>query len=177
MSITCGTLSVLDLTGCYKNNSGGISECYIAYLSDLTGSCYTVSTGNTLLITDIQTSGKVFYKYKPSRYSSNWTEVTPDSETNTVFEQTATLVFPKRSGEQAFQMKIVAQSLTVLIIRDSNSKYFLIGAYNGLSAAPSYDSGKALTDNNATTLVLKGVESSPSYEVSASIINGLVNMV
>lgn len=170
----CGNLSVIDLTGCFKDNSGSISEIYITFKENVTGST-TVSTGNTLLIETIPAT-KCFYKFKPSRYSSNWTETTPDNEMNTVFEQTLTCVFPKRSGELAYQMKILAQGLCLAIVKDGNGKYWLCGENNGLSAMPAYDSGKALTDANAFTLVLKGVEPEPAYEVSASIISALVNM-
>ena len=172
MANPCGTLSALNMkTGCVRDGYGSILSVRICYAGDLSGTC-TASTGTTLLLTAIPTSGKVFTKYVPTDGLSTFQQVDPKG-TAKCFDQTFTGIFTINTGSEAYQVDVLSDAYYKLIIEDGNNRFFYAGKENGMLCTATQDTSAKGSDGSKWTLVFTGQEKQPAYEVSASIIDAL----
>ncbi len=159
--------------GC-RDNAGGIVEAYIGnFPTGYTGNnWYEETDGEVSAI-----SGLSMYVFEPNKNSSNWVENIQSSlENGTIgYEQVITLVFAKNDAAKRNQIKLLGQANTVIIVRDKNEKYWMLGAQNGMELnGGNSASGTVLNDLNGWNITLSSGEPQPAFEVEASIISGLL---
>ena len=59
----------------------------------------------------------------------------------------------------------------VVVIKDANGKYFSVGLERGAyMSAGSATSGTAYADRNGYEITISGMEASPSYEITGTIV-------
>jgi len=159
--------------GC-RDNAGGIVEVYIGnYPSGYTAQeWYTETEGNVSSIT-----GLTVFTFVPNKNSSNWVENIQSSvENGTIgYEQVLTLVFSKNEATKRNQIKLLGQANLSVIIRDRNSKYWLLGAQEGMELnGGTSSSGTVLNDLNGWSITLQAKEPYPAYEITAAVVSGLI---
>lgn len=159
--------------GC-RDNTGGIVEVYLSnYPTGYTALEWFAETTGT--VTGI--SGASFYTFTPNKNSSNWVEnIMSSVENGTIgYEQVITMVFAKNDVTMRNAIKVLGQANMIAIIRDKNEHYWLLGAQNGLEITGGNSaSGTLLNDLNGWNITVGGTEPIPAYEVSSTIIDGIV---
>lgn len=156
-----------------RDSVGGVAEIYITELSNklaLTASSGTI-TAHTL------SSGKKYWTYKLEKENAEFTEVEQASvENGTLFyETTLTFTIPKMSASFRNELNLLAQNRLMIIIKDNNGKYWLMGQTNGADKVGTNEakSGKAFGDRNGYTLSFMAKEPSPMNEVTSSLLSTL----
>jgi len=161
--------------GC-RDNAGGVYQFYIAsYPAGLSVSKTSPSGETYEEIVDIDTdsSPTIFYEFIPNKNSSEFTETYQVSlENGTVgYEQKATMVFSKMEADKANQIKMLATGDVLVIIKDKNGRYFLMGENEGAQlSGGNAGTGKALTDLNGYSLELTAMEGSHADEIAGTSI-------
>lgn len=174
-SITGCTLSNgLELTGCTKNNVGGINKIYLAALKDVEGNAvYSSSTGE---ITDLGT-GYNYFIFDVVKETSSWNEtVTANVQNGTMsFVPSVALVINKLDTEKRNLIHLLAVSLLVAIVEDNNGNYIMLGREKGLDVtALEMGSGTANADRNGATITMTGAERLPSAFLDAAAVTDLL---
>jgi len=159
--------------GCNPNSSG-IVEVYIGnYPTGYTGTEWLTETGGTAT----GMSGVSFYTFEFPKNSSNWTdEATITVEKSTAsFKHMVSMYFPKNDADKRNMIYTMAYANMIAIVKDKNDKYFLLGPQCGLSLdTGAFASGTAPGDGNGWNISLSSDENKPAFEVSSSIISGLL---
>jgi hypothetical protein len=122
-------------------------------------------------------STKQFWRYELIKETSDFVEdITPSNENGTLFYKTVlNLVFNKGDVATRNKIKLLAQNELMIIIKDRNGVYWLMGEVNGATLAPSkFSSGKAMGDRNGYELVFEAMEANLMQEVTASLIADLL---
>ena len=157
--------------GC-RNSSGGVLEFVIGNHPGV-ADYFDVDEDN--VITGI--TSFTGYTFVPTKNSSSWTEeIQVSLENGSVgFSQSATMTFTRSDSALRNQVLLLAQANVLVIARERSGRYFLLGATEGCEiSAGNGGSGTNLTDLNGQNLVFTAMENAPAYEVSASIIAGLI---
>jgi hypothetical protein len=164
--------------GC-RTNTGGDKNIYI-----LSGSISSVTGAANGLLTTIAGNG-VFYKFELVKETADHTEtITASDENGTVFYDVAlNAMFHKMQSATRNQIKVLAQNPNLKIIVETNNgaedgigKYFLLGYHNGMTLnTGTAASGKAFGDMNGYSLTFTGKEPQPAYEVSGSVLSGVLS--
>ena len=157
--------------GC-RDNAGGVYEFYIATYPTVPSITKGGSDGEITDIDDDSTA-VTFYKFIPNKTSSEFTETYQVSlENGTVgYEQKATMIFSKMEASKAAQVKVLATGTVMIIVKDKNSNYFLMGENEGAQlSGGNAGTGKALTDLNGYNLELTALEGDSACEVDSSAI-------
>jgi len=161
------------LTGCQKNNVGGIKAVFIANHTEVTGTTLetgTVYTGSTIdqVISIAMASGKKFWKFDTVKETSSFTQSTTANIQNGTlsFVPTVSLIFNKLDAASRNIIQMLALSLMDVIVLDSNDKLWYLGRVNGMDlTAAEMGSGVAQGDRNGSTLTLTGAEPESLREV------------
>ena len=82
------------------------------------------------------------------------------------------MVFNKMEAAKRDQLLLMAQATTMVVVaKDGNGKYWSIGVERGaFMVSGSATSGVAYGDRNGYEIVLGGLEASPMYEVTSTIV-------
>lgn len=157
--------------GC-KDGAGGIREFYIAEKTadlEVTDDVSGIATAIT---------GTTFYKYEPRRETSNWTETpTPNEQNGSVFyAQTAQIILTKMEQRKRNEIVLLAQNNLVMIVKDENEKYWLLGEKKGITlvASPS-GSGTAMGDRNGYELNFETNEPAAAIEVELAAFSDIIS--
>lgn len=169
------------MSGCYQS-SGGVAKVYIANKSNLLASSIVpalesdATPADEGLITGItMESGTYFYDYTPIKFTANYVQTGQENDYGaTGYEQLITLPFQKNEASTRNAIKLMKQSDLLVIVKDVNGKYFLLGEEFGLRLVANYESGTALSDHNRWMLTLKGMERVEAREVDGDIVDGLI---
>lgn len=158
--------------GC-RDNAGGVSTIYLSNAP--TGVTSMNDWATVDATTEIVTafSSVTWYEYQPNKTSSDFTETYKVSlENNTTgYEQKVNAIFSKMSAEKRLQIKALTAGNFVMIVKDKNGKFWLIGAEDNINVSGgSAGTGKALSDLNGYKLEFTAEEGKPSYEVDESAI-------
>lgn len=161
------------LSGCQKNNVGGIKAVFIANHTEVTGTTIedgTIYTGSTEeMIVDItMASGKKFWKFDTVKETSSFTQtVSANIQNGTLsFVPTVSLIFNKLDASARNIIQMLAVSLVDIIVLDSNDKLWYMGRVNGMDlTAAEMGSGVAQGDRNGSTLTFTGAEPESLREV------------
>lgn len=152
-----------------RDNVGGIKEIYITEL----GNKATLTAASGVITAFTLSSGKQFFKYELEKETAELTENFQTNDVNgTVFyEQDIMLPIRKLQASTRNEIKLLAQNRLMIIVKDRNGKYWLLGENNGCELQPSTGkTGKAMGDFNGYELTFKGKEEDPMQEVSSGLI-------
>lgn len=148
--------------GC-KDSTGGIKE----FLIGNRPTTFAVTKNASGMVTSY-TGTVAWYRYIPRKQTSTLGEEIQASEENgtVFFQQTAQMVLTKMEVTKQNEVKLLAQADLVIIGKDQNGKYWLMGIENGMSLVASpVTVGKAYGDLNGYTLNFEGAEPSNMPEI------------
>ena len=181
LNTNCFLTEGLNLTGCTKDNSGGVNNVFLAnfkelvpgggnpelFFYDVTGSCE---------ITSIST-GATFYQFDTVKETSNLSEaVTVNVQNSTIsFVPTINLVMNKLDTQKRNLIHMMATGVLVAVVEDNNGKYWMSGFTKGLDVtAVATETGTALGDRNGSTVTLTGAEPLPMAQLDPTIVAGFL---
>lgn len=183
-SITNCTLSEgLNLTGCTKNNSGGVSAVYIANFKEVvtggTASAKYTYDSTTGEITDIVTgaTAATYYQFDTVKETSSLAEAIAVNVQNgtIVFTPTVSLVMNKLETKQRNLIHMLSLGLLICVVKDNNDNYWMVGYNKGMDVtAVESSTGVALGDRNGSTLTVTGKEPKPMARLSSAAVAKLL---
>jgi hypothetical protein len=182
--LTCILSEGLNLTGCTKDNTGGVSQVIFANFKDaVTGSttnpngfAYSSTTGE---ITGVTTSGAAaadWYIFDTVKETSSLAEaVAVNVQNGTMsFTPTVTLVMNKMNTQKRNLIHMLALGTLIAVVKDNNDTYWMCGFRKGLDVtAVDNNTGTALGDRNGSTITLTGAEPLPMAALSAAAVTQL----
>lgn len=160
--------------GC-RENAGGLYQLYIASRPD---NIYIDHGQNGIVHIGINDVPIEFNLFVPNKNSSDFTENYQVSlENGTVgYEQVATMIFSKMDNDKGEIIKRLAMNSMLVIIKDKNSNYFLMGENDGAElSGGNAGSGKVLTDLNGYNITLTAMEGEPSKQINNDYIQDAGN--
>ena len=170
MSCSALTAGFLDLC---NDGTGGIEKIFIANgpvesITESAGNITAITVGGSAL------APSDFFVFETPRQSSSITETTTVSQENGTlfFDQQLTMIFNKMEAAKRDQLLLMAQATTMVVVcKDGNGKYWSIGVEKGaFMVSGSATSGVAYGDRNGYEIVLGGLEPSPMYTVTSTIV-------
>jgi hypothetical protein len=153
--------------------NGGLDKIFIANgpvesITESAGTITAITVGGSAL------TPSDFFEFEVPRQTSSFTEtINVSNENGTVFyDQALTMVFNKMEASKRDQILLMAQNNEMVVVfKDNNAKYFSVGIERGAyMTAGTAVSGVAYGDRNGYELTISGMEASPSYEVTGSIV-------
>jgi len=170
--MACSNLTAGFTLDC-NDSQGGIEKIFIG-----NGAVESI-TETSGLVTAITVGGSAmvpadFFEFDTPRQTSSLTEATTVSQENgtITFDQQLTMVFNKMEAEKRNQLLLMAEATSMVIVaKDNNGKYWSIGLERGgYMTSGTAVSGVAYADRSGYELVVGGIEKSPMYEVTGSIV-------
>ena len=134
--------------GC-KDSAGGLKEVYFA----LKDSSTAITQDGTNQVTSI-TIGDSWYKYEPRNATSTMTDNPRVNRQNgtAFYEQGVSLVLTKMEQAKRNEIILLAKANMLVIVKDQNDRYWLLGQDNGIEMADSEAGlGTELGDRNGYT--------------------------
>ena len=163
--------------GC-KDSLGGVKEVLIASYTN--NEVYTYETDDTSddfgMITGISGNGQ-FYRFEMRQQQGEFIQQGQHSIENgsNFWEQSVSLVFVKNNAKDRNTLLVLAQSTLLIVVKDQNGTYWLVGELNGAEISEStQSSGKAYGDLNGTTITLMGKEATPARKIDATVAEALI---
>ena len=156
--------------GC-KDSLGGIKEAYISTFSSTT--TYTYDADD---IIDTVTNGGNFFTFAQRNEQGEFTQTGNHSiENGTNFwSQMVNLIFTKNDADNRNVLKVLAQSTLLIIVKDQNNLYWVVGESNGADlTASTVGAGKSYGDLNGSTVSFEGKESAPARQISQTAFDSL----
>lgn len=141
--------------GC-KDSTGGIKE----FLIGNRPTDFAVTKNASGMVTSYTGTVSLF-KYVPRKQTSTMGESIQTSEENgtVFFQQTAQLILSKMEVTKQNEILLLAKADMIIIGKDQNGKFWLMGIQNGVNLAPSEATlGKAYGDLNGYTLNFEAME-------------------
>lgn len=154
-------------------NMGGIVEVLIAVFDDVTAT--TIADNVISAIT--MASGKKFKKYNFAKNTGNLISTyTIDAASGVKFVTSDLLLqFNRMETTKRVEISALAMADLAVIVKDSNGKYWYLGKDEPVTAsAGDGQTGTAKSDANRYTITLQDESQEMPYEVSASVIEGLL---
>ena len=158
--------------GC-RDSIAGIKEVYITELANKS----SITSASGVITAFTLSSGKKFFTYELVRETANWTEDGEASRENgtRVYNQKLQIKLHKRSSTLNEELKLALANDCMVICKDQNSDYWLLGEGNGLSIDKvGFASGTAMGDFNGYVVDASGSEASPASKVTSSLITNLL---
>ena len=170
--MACSNITAGVLNGC-SSNQGGLESIFIA-----NGKVESFIESNGL-VTDITVGGVSlapadFFEFEVPRQTSSISETaTGDVSQGTVtYAQTAIMVLNQLQASTRDQLKLMFEATNmVCVAKDNNGKYWSIGLSRGsYGQTATSTSGVAYQDRSGYEITIEGIEPSPMFEVTASIV-------
>ncbi len=170
--MACSNLTAGFTLDCNDSN-GGIDKVFIANgavesITESAGTITAITVGGAAL------TPSDFFEFEVPRQTSSFTEtINVSQENGTVFyDQALTMSFNKMEASKRDQILLMAQATNMVVVfKDNNGKYFSVGVEKGaFMTAGSSVSGTAYGDRNGYEITISGMEASPSFEVTGSIV-------
>jgi len=158
-----------------RDSKGGLATIYITELANK-DTIVKNATGGIIETFDL-TTGKQFWEYELILSTSNFTSTGTVSRANgTDFAAISLTVELLKQQQSTIQkIKLIAKNDIMVIAKDRNGKYWLLGENNGLSlTTDAAVTGTAMGDKNGYTLTFAGEEEERPSEVDASLIAALL---
>jgi len=161
-----------------KTGIGGVKRFLLASYDDV----ISVSGATDGLIDSITMSaGTTFKEFVPSKDTSSWSDNAAPAAQNsgTVYVPTISMNFAKNQASTRNAVKMLGQNVVIALVQNNDEKWFLLGMKptggRGLEMIASpYASGVQIQDANNWNVVMSGGENEPAWEVSNTIIAGLL---
>ncbi len=153
--------------GC-RDSIGGIKTIYVQAFNS-TGSVNTNGSGTVTGFTGYSASG--FFEYDLTKATSSMTETLNASVENGTLFYTPEVTFTINKLQVAVRnaLRLLAQNRLIVIVQDNNSRYWLIGADNGLEAsAGTAGTGTAFGDRSGYEMTLSGMETNPMLLIASA---------
>lgn len=175
---TCILSEGLNLTGCTKDNTGGVSQVIFANFKDVvpagspTGFTYSTATGEVTAVVTGATASD-WYRFDTVKETSSLAEaVAVNVQNGTMsFTPTVSLVMNKLNTQKRNLIHMLALGVLVAVVKDNNGTYWMVGQGKGLDVtAVDNNTGTALADRNGSTITLTGAESIPMAALSAAAV-------
>ena len=165
----------LNLTGCTKQNTGGVEEIYFANFKEVipagaSSAKYTYDDTTTGEITAIAT-GATYYRFDCVKETSVLAEtVAVNVQNSTIsFSPTITLVMNKMTTETRNLMYLLSLGRLIAVVKDNNGNYWMCGFKKGLDVtAVDNNTGTALGDRNGSVITITGMEPVPMAALSGA---------
>jgi hypothetical protein len=157
-----------------RDSIGGISVVYIADYSDKGTPTLSATSGTITAWTDAASD---FYTYevRPETANASFNVTANDANGTVFYTHTITFQLDKLSGYEGVENDILAKGRFLIMYKDRNGKYFVLGYNNGMRlSAMENTTGSAMGDYNGAKLTFTSNEETPAYEVSSGIISGLL---
>ena len=156
-----------------RDSKGGISTVYITELANK-DTITTVDSGITVFDLD---AGKQFWEYQQELEKATVVEnIQTSRENNSLFyEADLTISLYKGQSSVISELKLLAQNRLMIIVKDNNGTFFLMGEVNGAMLDPSsFTTGTAFGDMNGYELKFKSKEPNPMSTVAVGLIPALL---
>ena len=156
-----------------NDSNAGLDKIFIANgpvesITESAGTITAITVGGSAL------TPSDFFEFEVPRQTSSFTEtINVSNENGTVFyDQALTMVFNKMEASKRDQILLMAQNNEMVVVfKDNNAKYFSVGIERGAyMTAGTATTSVAYGDRNGYELTISGMEASPSYEVTGSIV-------
>jgi len=170
--MSCSNLTAGFLDLC-NDSTGGIEKIFIANgpvesITSTAGNITAITVGGSPLIPSD------FFVFEVPRQTSSITETANVSQENgtLAFDQQLTCVFNRMEAEKRNQLLLMAQATSLVVVaKDGNGTYWSIGIEKGaFTVSASATSGTVYTDRSGYEIVLGGMESSPMFTVTSTIV-------
>ena len=170
--MACSNLTGGFTLDCNDSNAG-IDKIFIANgpvesITESAGVITAITVGGSAL------APADLFEFEVPRQTSSFTETINVSQENStvVYDQALTMVFNKMEASKRDQILLMAQATNMVVVfKDNNGKYFSVGVERGAyMSAGSAVSGVAYSDRNGYEITISGMESSPSFEVTGTIV-------
>jgi hypothetical protein len=170
--MSCSNLTAGLLDGC-NDIAGGVEKLFIANgpVEAITASAGVVTAitvgGSALVPAD-------FFVFELPRQTASFTEgITVSQENGTVvYNQDLTVIFNRLEAEKRNQIALMAQATSmVVVIKTNDGKYLSVGLEKGaFLGSATATTGTAYADRAGYELTISGIELTPSYEVTSTIV-------
>jgi hypothetical protein len=170
--MACSNLTAGFVNDC-NDGQGSIEKIFIANgpvesITETAGLITAITVGGSPLVP------ADWFVFETPRQTSSITEtITPSQENGTVtYDQALSMVFNKMSVAKRNQILLMAEATSmVAVAKDANGNYWSIGIERGayMSTGTSV-SGVAYADRNGYEITISGLESSPMFAVTGSIV-------
>jgi hypothetical protein len=178
--LTCILSEGLNLTGCTKDNTGGVSQVIFANFKDAVsgsttnpnGFSYSSVTGEITGITTGATASD-WYIFDTVKETSSLAEaIAVNVQNGTMsFTPTVSLVMNKMNTQKRNLIHMLALGTLIAVVKDNNDTYWMVGFRKGLDVtAVDNNTGTALGDRNGSTLTITGAEPLPMAALSAAAV-------
>lgn len=163
---------------CKETSFGGIKEVLIAPY-DYVASVSVASGMLTPTMVGTGLNGKKFKQYKLLKSTGGLTSTLNTSETTaSYFTSEVTLQFMKMETSKRIEIMALMMTPCAVIVKDANGKYWYLGKDNYVEcSAGSATTGTASSDSNHYELTLTDISVELPYEVPASAISGITDIV
>ena len=152
---------------------GGIVDVLIALADDVTD----ITIADNVISAITLASSKKFKRYSFAKNAGNLTSTYNIDAASGVKYVTSDLLLQFNRMQTTARVEITALALAdlVVIVKDANGKYWYLGKDEPVNAsAGDGQTGTAKSDANRYTITLQDNSLEMPYEVSASIIDGLL---
>lgn len=157
--------------GC-RDNKGGLYQFFISSYPAVISVTKGGTDGEITSVTDGSTAVE-FFPFIPNKGSSEYVEDYQVSRENGTFgyEQKATMIFSKMEASKANQIKMLATGDLLIVVKDKNGNYFLMGENDGAAlSAGNAGSGKNLVDLNGYSLEITALEGDQATQIDGANI-------
>jgi len=170
MSCSALTAGFLDLC---NDGTGGIEAIWISNgpvesITESAGVITAITVGGASL------TPSDFFKFETPRQTSSLNEqATVSQENGTLFfDQQLTCVFNRLEASKRDQLLLMAQATSMVVVcKDGNGKYWSVGIEKGsFLVSASATSGTSYGDRSGYEIVIGGLEASPMFEVTSTIV-------
>ena len=170
--MACSNITAGVLNGC-SSNQGGLESIFIANgkvdsFAETAGLVTAITVGGSAL------APADFFEFEVPRQTSSISETaTGDVSQGTVtYAQTAIMVLNQLQASTRDQLKLMFEATNMVVVaKDNNNKYWSIGLSRGAyGQTATSTSGVAYQDRSGYEITIEGIEPSPMFEVTASIV-------
>jgi hypothetical protein len=169
----------LNLTGCTKDSTGGVSEVIFANFKDAVPGGTTASkfqyssvTGEITGVTTGATAAD-WYIFDTVKETSSLAEaIAVNVQNGTIaFNPTLTLVMNKMNTQKRNLVHMLALGLLIAVVKDNNGVYWMAGFNKGLDiTGVDVNTGTALGDRNGYSISATGAEPLPIAALSTAAV-------
>ncbi len=136
----------------------------------------TVTITSGVVSAIAMTSGKQFFRYKQKPEVANWKETPTIDAKSGAYKYTADLIFDMNSLDSS--TKIEAENLmqltSMVISKDADGTYWLIGNSNGVDFTPATDGGIEYSSFRGIKMTGQSIDFLPVASVPANLIAALL---
>ena len=170
--MACSNITAGVLNGC-SSNQGGLESIFIANgkvdsFTEAAGLVSAITVGGSALVPGD------FFEFEVPRQTSSISETaTGDVSQGTVtYAQTAIIILNQLQASTRDQLKLIFEATNMVVVaKDNNNKYWSIGLSRGAyGQTATSTSGVAYQDRSGYEITIEGIEPSPMFEVTASIV-------